>query len=127
MIQTRRLLVIATTAFALAGSVSGAGAQTAKGATKVDQALTEAMRSSAGTHRVIITAKPGYRASLRKTLQQHGDWIKAEHASLDVLVSDLDALPIEERWRQHDAALRLILQLQKAKLAHDARLQPVDR
>ena len=30
------------TAFALAGSVSGAGAQTANDATKVDQALTEA-------------------------------------------------------------------------------------
>lgn len=45
---------------------------------------------------------------------------------LDLIDTNL-ALPVEERWRQHDAALRFILKLQKAKIAHDAGLQPIDR
>jgi hypothetical protein len=33
------------------------------------------------------------------------------------------ALPVRERWRQHDAALALMLKLEKAKADHDSRLQ----
>ena len=49
-----------------------------------------------------------------------------EHArragiDLDLLDTNL-ALPVRERWRQHDAALALILKLEKAKHEHDARL-----
>lgn len=51
---------------------------------------------------------------------------RAEGIDLDLLDTNL-ALRVEERWRQHDGALRFILKLQEAKAAHDARLQPVDR
>src|SRR4029079_15311382 len=62
-----------------------------------DQALADAMRGGGATERVIITVKPGYRATLRKALQQHGHQIKAEHASLDLLVGDLDAATVQQR------------------------------
>ena len=53
---------------------------------------------------------------------------RARRAGIDLDLIDTNlALPIEERWRQHDAALHLILQLQEAKLAHDTGLQPIDR
>ena len=52
----------------------------------------------------------------------------AQRAGIDLDLIDTNlALPIEERWRQHDTALRFILQLQKAKLANDTGLRPVDR
>lgn len=62
-------------------------------------------------------------------MEPESDLFKAaRQAGIDLDLIDTNlALPIEERWRQHDAALRLILQLQKAKLAHDTGLQPVDR
>lgn len=52
----------------------------------------------------------------------------AQRAGIDLDLIDTNlALPVKERWLQHDAALRFILQLQKAKLANDTGLQPVDR
>lgn len=45
---------------------------------------------------------------------------------LDLIDTNL-ALRVEDRWRQHDGALRFILKLQEAKAAHDAGLQPTDR
>lgn len=51
---------------------------------------------------------------------------RAEGIDLDLLDINL-ALRVEERWRQHDGALRFILKLQEANAAHDAGLQPVDR
>ncbi|MBI2517208.1 MAG: hypothetical protein HYV95_09855 [Opitutae bacterium] len=45
---------------------------------------------------------------------------------LDLLDSNL-ALPVKERWRQHDAALGFILKLEEAKKKHDAGLQPIAR
>jgi hypothetical protein len=45
---------------------------------------------------------------------------------LDLIDTNL-ALRVEERWRQHDGALRFILKLQEAKAAHDAGLQSIDR
>lgn len=36
---------------------------------------------------------------------------------LDLIETNL-ALPVLERWRQHDAALRFILKLQEAGVAH---------
>jgi hypothetical protein len=45
---------------------------------------------------------------------------------LDLIETNL-ALRVEDRWRQHDGALRFILKLQEAKAAHDAGLQPTDR
>jgi hypothetical protein len=55
-------------------------------------------------------------------------WEEARRAGfdLDLLESNL-ALPVQERWRQHDAALNFILKLQEAKAAHDAGLQQTHR
>jgi hypothetical protein len=41
---------------------------------------------------------------------------------LDLLDTNL-ALPIAERWRQHDAALELALKLEKAGMIRNAELQ----
>ena len=40
---------------------------------------------------------------------------------LDLVDTNL-ALPIEERWRQHDMALDLMLQFERARIERDARL-----
>ncbi|HYD83602.1 MAG TPA: hypothetical protein VEA63_06105 [Opitutus sp.] len=45
---------------------------------------------------------------------------------LDLLDTNL-ALPVKERWRQHDGALAFILKLEEAKRKRDAGLQPVTR
>jgi hypothetical protein len=53
---------------------------------------------------------------------------QAREAGIDLDLIDTNlALRVEERWRQHDGALRFILKLQEAKAAHDAGLQPIDR
>ncbi len=53
---------------------------------------------------------------------------EARQAGIDLDLVDTNlALPVGERWRQHDGALRFILKLQEAKAAHDARLQSTDR
>jgi hypothetical protein len=45
---------------------------------------------------------------------------------LDLLDSNL-ALSPQERWRQHDGALELVLKLQEAREKLNAQLQPVAR
>src|ERR1700681_2399656 len=79
------------TAFALAGPVSGAGAQTdlKKRAPKVDQALQGALRSGAETQDVIITVKPGYRGQMRQYLKDRGDTVLAEHPSIEALAGPI--------------------------------------
>jgi len=42
---------------------------------------------------------------------------------MDLLETNL-ALTPEERWRQHDTALEFVLELQQARMARDAKLQP---
>jgi hypothetical protein len=44
---------------------------------------------------------------------------------LDLLDTNL-ALTVAERWRQHDAALGLALELEKARKIRDAEPQPID-
>lgn len=52
----------------------------------------------------------------------------ARKAGIDLDLIDTNlALPVAERLRQHDGALRFILKLEKAKAARDAGLQPTDR
>lgn len=51
---------------------------------------------------------------------------RAAGIDLDLIDTNL-ALRVEDRWRQHDGALRFVLKLQEAKAAHDAGLQPTDR
>ena len=53
---------------------------------------------------------------------------QAREAGIDLGLIDTNlALRVEDRWQQHDGALRFILKLQEAKAAHDAGLQPTDR
>lgn len=40
---------------------------------------------------------------------------------LDLIDTNL-ALPIEERWRQHDMALELMLKFERARIERDTRL-----
>ena len=40
---------------------------------------------------------------------------------LDMIDTNL-ALPVEERWRQHDDALNMLLKFQHARIERDARL-----
>jgi len=56
---------------------------------KVDKALAGSLATGAGTHRVIVTVAAGYGGAVRNTLEKHGDRIKAEFASLNLLVADL--------------------------------------
>src|SRR3989442_19084 len=46
---------------------------------KVSRDLQEALRTGADTQRVIISVKSGYRASVRRALESHGDLIQSEH------------------------------------------------
>jgi hypothetical protein len=57
------------------------------------------------------------------------EWFEeARQAGIDLDLIDTNlALPVGERWRQPDGALRFILKWQEAKVAHDAGLQPTDR
>jgi hypothetical protein len=53
---------------------------------------------------------------------------QAREAGIDLDLIDTNlALRVEERWRQHDGALRFILKLQEAKAADEAGLQPTNR
>ena len=50
---------------------------------------------------------------------------EAHRAGFDVDLLDTNlALSPEERWQQHDAALELVQELAKARIARDAKLQP---
>ena len=64
---------------------------------KLDVALRGARREDATAHRVIVQARAGERAALKRALQSHGDLVLAEHPSLNALTvlvhgNDLDAL-----------------------------------
>jgi hypothetical protein len=48
----------------------------------------------------------------------------AAKAGFDINLIECNlALPIEERWRQHNLALAMALELQQARLDRDARLR----
>ena len=50
---------------------------------------------------------------------------EARRAGFDLDLIDTNlALSVAEHWRQHDGALELVLELEKARIARDARLQP---
>jgi len=52
----------------------------------------------------------------------------AIEAGFDLNLIEINlSLPPEERWRQHDMALEVILALENARIDRDARLQPPAR
>ena len=67
---------------------------------KVDRALRGAIQAGARTQNVIISVKPGYLASVRRALEDHGDLIKADHESIGALSAEIHAGDINELARQ---------------------------
>ena len=66
--------------------------------------------------------------ALRSTVAEERTFEEARQAGIDLDLIDTNlSLPVRERWRQHDAALALILKLEQAKAADDAGLQRADR
>ena len=50
---------------------------------------------------------------------------EARRAGFDIdLIESSLALAVEERWRQHNLALEMALELQAARIAGDAKLRP---
>ena len=56
-------------------------------AQKIDEALTESLKTGCSTEQVIIRLKPGYRGGMKQSLRQHGDNVTAEHASIDAVTA----------------------------------------
>jgi serine protease AprX len=82
----------------LACAASPASAQTSSN--KIDRALQDALLTGAATQRVIISVRPGYRASVRQALQAHGDLIKSDHPSLDAFSAEIHSSDVAELARQ---------------------------
>jgi len=66
------------------------------GPAKIDRGLSEALLSGAPTQHVIITVQDGYRNSIRKVLEQHGDVIKTDHPSINALSGEVHTQDIAE-------------------------------
>jgi len=67
---------------------------------KIDRGLQESLRSGAATQHVIISMKPGYRATVRKALIDHGDLVKSDHPSIGALSSEIHSGDIGELAKQ---------------------------
>ena len=61
---------------------------------KIDRALAGALKAGSGKQKVLVTVRPGYRATVRKALEGRGAKIKREHGRLNLLISDLDQATI---------------------------------
>ena len=64
-----------------ASAFAGPGKASDKLPKNIDKALAGALNEGSSKHKVLVTVKPGYRATLRKALELHGDKIKREHGS----------------------------------------------
>ena len=82
----------------LACAASPLSAQTSSN--KIDRALQDALLTAAATQRVIISVKPGYRASVRQALLAHGDVIKSDHPSIDAFSAEIHSADVSELARQ---------------------------
>jgi len=60
--------------------------------------------------------------------EKHDAIEDARRTGIDLSLIDANlALPVKERWRQHDAALGFLLKLEEAKRKHDTGLRPTAR
>jgi len=91
-IPVRRLIVATLVALSCGAPVLAAG----QVPPKIDNALAGTLKSGASKNKVIVTVRTGYRATVRDALVKHGDRIKSEHASLDLLVTELDTATVLE-------------------------------
>src|SRR5205823_6297495 len=78
-----------------AAAVNGQPGST-KHSPKIDKALSEALNAGGATHHVIITLKPGYRAAIRKRLEDHGDVVQSEYSSIEGLVAVIHSTDLDE-------------------------------
>ena len=85
-------LPTATIALALGIAVPPAHAQTA--GTKIDEALTESLKTGCSTERVIIRLRPGYRAGMAQSLRSHGDSVTAEHPSIEAVSAQVHCMDL---------------------------------
>ena len=84
-------LPTATIALAL-GIAVPAHSQTA--GTKIDEALTESLKTGCSTERVIIRLRPGYRAGMTQSLRSHGDSVTAEHPSIEAVSAQVHCMDL---------------------------------
>src|SRR5688572_18103296 len=81
-LSPRRVTSVLTIALCLLGISVPASAD--NGRSKLDKVLRAALREGS-RQRVIIQTRPGRSAGLKKSLQQHGDVVHAEHPGLNAL------------------------------------------
>ena len=84
-VKTYRNVVLATLT-AMAVTIPAFGAE-GKGSGKVDRALAGSLKAG-GKQKVLITTQPGEREHIKKHLGKRGGKLKAEHASLNLLVGE---------------------------------------
>ena len=100
MINLRRLFLVGVIALGLVPVVpvtaANAQAGSKKHSPKIDKALSEALNAGGATEHVIITLKPGYRAAMRKQLEDHGDVVKSEYTSIEGLVAEIHSADVDE-------------------------------
>jgi hypothetical protein len=90
VITVRRLFIVgvAVAGLVVPAAVAHAQAVSNRHTSKIDKALSEALNAGGATEHVIITLKPGNLAGMRRRLQDHGDVIQSEHASIDALAAE---------------------------------------
>jgi serine protease AprX len=88
-----RVLAVSALSGLLIVGIRGASADTHS---KIDRAVRDSVRAGAVTQHVIITVAPGFRASTRRALEAHGDFIRSEHPLIDALSADIHAGDVEE-------------------------------
>jgi len=73
----------------------------------------------------MLCGNPGFRHCVRAMSPANDAIEEARRAGFDVDLLDTNlALSPAERWRQHDTALEFVLELEHARIARDAKLQP---
>src|SRR5712692_991209 len=83
--RSRRSAVLAQAGFLLVWS---SALQAAPKQAKIDRFLEQSVRAGGSTQSVIITVSdPALRAQIRKSLEAHGDVVKAEHPSIGALTA----------------------------------------
>ena len=94
----RAITTAAATALVCSLPALAAGA----GPDKVDRALAGALRSGAGTQKIIVTAQPGSTANVRQGLERSGRRIRSEHESLNLLVLEVSNDDVLELVKNKD-------------------------
>ena len=82
--------------FAFSATLASAEPASHPAHTKIDRGLREALKTGAATHSVIISVQPGYRATMRRLLEQHGDRLGLDNEILDSVAGEVHAGDIDQ-------------------------------